>query len=163
LVTTLSRGECYGERVKTVHTFAVLASALLFAASSAAEAGPGRGGGGYRGGGHGGGHGSGSGARHYSGGHPGGSWRGHGHGHGGHYRPYWGAGAVFIGASYYAWPVYYAPSPAYYAPAPVTYVEQPAPPAPAYWYYCRELSAYYPQVPTCPGAWQAVAPAPPPN
>ncbi len=159
--------------MKARRDFAVLAAVLLFAAASVAEAGPGRGGGGFRGGGHAGG----SGGR-YSGAHGGGNWHGHGHGHGGYYRPYWGAGAVFLGATYIGWPSYYypySPYPAYYAVppaypysygAPATeYIEQaPAEQAPApqgFWYYCAESRGYYPQVQECPGGWQRVAPRPP--
>ena len=154
--------------MKTARNVAVLAAVLLFSAASVAEAGPGRGGGGgYRGGGHSGG----SGAR-YSGGHRGGNWQGNRHYHGGYYRPYWGAGAVFIGASYYAWPYYpsyyahpyYYPAPAYYPPAydagPVEYIEQPQG-AVGDWFYCAGSRAYYPQVQECPGGWQRVAPRPP--
>ena len=64
----------------------------------------------------------------------------------------------------YAVPRYYYPAPAYYAPPPV-YIEQPVPdPASqAYWYYCPQYRAYYPQVQSCPGDWQRVAPLPPPG
>lgn len=151
--------------MKATHIFAGLAATLLLAAASIADAGPGRGGG-YRSGGHGGG----SAARH-SGGHRGGSWQGHGHRHwrGSHYRSYWGAGTVFIGATYYGWPGYaypyypapgaYVAPPAYY-PQATEYVEQ-APVAQGFWYFCAESRAYYPQVQDCPGGWQRVAPRPP--
>lgn len=85
-------------------------------------------------------------------------------------------------------PVYYYPPPVVYSPpvvvreAPTVYIEQGetiapvAPVAPAaptvseapvrqtfeagYWYYCPERKAYYPNVGSCPGTWQKVAPTP---
>ena len=56
-----------------------------------------------------------------------------------------------------------------YSDAP-TYSEQPSSDAPAYsdtpgyserndyWYYCPDLQAYYPYVPTCPSPWMQVVP-----
>lgn len=74
---------------------------------------------------------------------------------------------------YYYYPSYYPPvlvAPAVVA-APPVYIEQgqgaqvqnPAPPAEAWWYYCREASAYYPYVKDCPGGWQKVSPHPAPG
>ena len=82
-------------------------------------------------------------------------------------------------------PVYYYPPPVVCSPpvvvreAPTVYIEQPeaaVPAAPAvseapvaqtfeagYWYYCPERKAYYPNVASCPGTWQKVAPTPAPN
>ena len=93
----------------------------------------------------------------------------HRHGYRGHgyYGPRFG---VYVGAPY-PWfppPTYYYPPRVIYAPAvtvrePV-YIEQSEVVAPrqtlepGYWYYCQELSAYYPTVNSCPGAWQQVAP-----
>jgi len=51
--------------------------------------------------------------------------------------------------------------PRYVYSAPPVYIEQPPPQA--YWYYCPEYRTYYPQVQTCPSAWQRVAPQPPPG
>jgi hypothetical protein len=66
-------------------------------------------------------------------------------------------GGAFIGwPGPFYWPGYYY-APAYYYPAPV--VAAPAP-APAYWYYCAPLGAYYPYVQDCPAGWQLVAPHP---
>jgi hypothetical protein len=87
----------------------------------------------------------------------------HGRGHhGGHVRF-----GLFLGAPL-AW---HYPPPYYYprtivVPAPPTYIEQgrapdAAPPATAYWYYCREADAYYPYVKHCPGGWERVLPQPP--
>jgi hypothetical protein len=104
-------------------------------------------------------------------------------GHHGHYArsrvsigvgiggPYWyGAPYPYYYRPYYR-PYYYSP---YYYPYPVAaavpaappvYVEQgqPAPSAPAaaYWYYCSDSEAYYPNVQQCPVPWQRVAPQPP--
>ncbi len=50
----------------------------------------------------------------------------------------------------------------YVYPTPIYHVlPQPAPQA--YWYYCPEYLAYYPQVHSCPSRWQRVAPQPPPG
>ncbi len=69
----------------------------------------------------------------------------------------------------YSVPRYYYPAPVYVAPPPApVYIEQPQavpPPASsqAWWYYCPQYRAYYPQVQSCPGPWQRVAPQPPPG
>lgn len=85
---------------------------------------------------------------------------------------------VYLGAPmYWGWPwgppAYYPPPimypPVVTVPPPVVYVERgetAAPSAstaeqvlePGYWYYCRELAAYYPAVMQCPGLWFKVAP-----
>ena len=91
--------------------------------------------------------------------------RGHGHGHVHHgSRAFLYAAPIFVGAViasryYYPTPVYYAP------PPPPVYIEQPVPDpaAQAYWYYCPQSRAYYPQVQSCACGWQRVAPQPPPN
>jgi hypothetical protein len=81
---------------------------------------------------------------------------------------------VFIGGVVVAAPIVYAYAPPYPYPSPYyayapgyaipdaasTYM-QPGP-APAYWYYCAALNAYYPYVQDCPEGWQQVAPQPPP-
>jgi hypothetical protein len=88
----------------------------------------------------------------------------HGHGHGGGARVFFYAAPVFVGA--YAASRYYYPPPVYVAPAPpAVYIEQPVPDpaAQAYWYYCPQSNAYYPQVQSCAGGWQRVAPQPPPR
>jgi len=78
--------------------------------------------------------------------------------HAGPSRHYAGRAAVgvFVGTAVMA-PLlmsapryYYAPPPRYVAPLP----------APAYWYYCPQLQAYYPYVQECPGQWQPVVPQP---
>ena len=112
-------------------------AALLLAAASAPAVAAGRGRGG---GGHGGSH---------TGTHS-----------GTHFHHHFSTG-VFIGAPLFYFPrAYYYPSPySYYAPAePTYYVEQPQP---GYWHYCPSAGAYYPQVQSCPGGWQLVAPQPP--
>jgi hypothetical protein len=76
---------------------------------------------------------------------------------------------IGVGPAYrYAPPPYYVyPPPYYVSPPPVVYsapvvvpspiyVTPPPPPAPAYWYYCPDYSAYYPSVPTCPQPWVPV-------
>ena len=116
---------------------------------------------------HGGGHG-------YKGGH--GHRGGHGHGHrGGHGYSYRG------GYGYQAWygpwwyPTYYAyPYPYPYLHETTVIVEEtpiyverpqeaaprPAPPEPAYWYYCESRGGYYPDVAKCPEDWVKVLPRP---
>ncbi len=64
---------------------------------------------------------------------------------------------VGVGLGFGYWPSYYYP-PAYYAPPPVYYA--PPPPPVSYWYYCAQLNAYYPYVPSCPGPWQPVPATP---
>lgn len=72
-----------------------------------------------------------------------------------------------FGPWWYGWP-YGTPS-AYYGPpvvavpaTPPVYVEQggepSAVPVPGYWYWCAEPEGYHPDVPDCPGGWQAVPP-----
>ncbi|HXZ55281.1 MAG TPA: hypothetical protein VEH03_07480 [Burkholderiales bacterium] len=96
-----------------------------------------------------------------------------------------GGGTVIVTAPLwyppYPYPYYYYPYvvPTYggpvaagvptYSDAP-TYAEQPSADAPAYpdtpgyserndyWYYCPDLQAYYPYVPTCPSPWMPVVP-----
>jgi hypothetical protein len=64
-------------------------------------------------------------------------------------------GTFFVGGyPYYYWPGYW---PGYYYP-PV--MAAPVAPAPAYWYYCAPLAAYYPYVANCPVDWQLVEPYP---
>ena len=78
----------------------------------------------------------------------------------GHFYPGHVHGAVVVGAAFVGvgyWPGYYYP-PAYYAPPPVYYA--PPPPPASYWYYCAQLNAYYPYVPSCPGPWQPVPATP---
>ena len=90
------------------------------------------------------------------------------------------AAAILAAPAYgYGYPRYYAPAyyppayypPAYYSPAYSSYSYYP--PAPAYnqqaplaqvqpqgnyWFYCREVNGYYPNVPQCPGGWQRMNP-----
>lgn len=104
-------------------------------------------------------------------------------GHGGYVRHpgYHGYGNVGVGIVidpffyrpwYYPGPYYYPPNGYPYPPVisvpanPPVYIEraevaEPAPPAPASWYYCANPQGYYPYVENCPGGWQAVAPRPP--
>jgi hypothetical protein len=61
------------------------------------------------------------------------------------------------------WPPVVVPQPIVVQPAPI-YIEQ-SPPAvqtlePGYWYWCAEAKAYYPDVKSCPGPWQKIAPRP---
>ena len=79
--------------------------------------------------------------------------------------PYWGPG--WYGGYWGAPPVVYSAP-----PQPTVYVErndvpppvQAAAPqaqsslAPGFWYYCREPAGYFPQVESCRGAWEQVAP-----
>jgi len=65
------------------------------------------------------------------------------------WRPGWGYGGAIV-APLIAAPYWYYPAPAYPA---VPYVDPSR-----YWYYCPALGAYYPDVPECPGGWQAVLP-----
>lgn len=96
----------------------------------------------------------------------------HGYGYGYHQRPRVGVGiymGVPLGYPWYAPPPYY-----YYPPAvivrpaePQVYIERAAPqsnlPSQPVWYYCSNPQGYYPYVKECPGGWQHVVPAPPPN
>lgn len=104
---------------------------------------------------------------HY-GGHYGGHYRGHyGHSHSGA-RVFIGPGAFYDPFWYpYRAPYYWGPGGYGYYPPPVVavpssppvYIEQPAPAASNdYWYWCADPQGYYPNVKTCPGGWQAVAP-----
>lgn len=87
-------------------------------------------------------------------------WRGghwyHGP-HSGRKGWWWVVGGVWY---FYPAPVYPYPDP-YLPPAVI------APPAPAvaqqYWYYCPKPAGYYPYVPRCTTAWQAVPANPPPG
>jgi hypothetical protein len=110
-----------------------------------------------------------------------GGWPGHGGNHGGpgrhygHYDHGWHGrpfiGGVFFGTPLFArpWyaappivvgpPVVYAPPAVVVTPPPPVYAQPPAP-AEAYWFYCREARAYYPQVQQCPSGWVQVAPQP---
>lgn len=78
--------------------------------------------------------------------------------HGHHFRHHGGARiGVVVAAPLLAAPfLYLPPRHYYYAPPPPVYIEQPPPRA--YWYFCPSLNAYYPQVQTCPDAWQPVLP-----
>lgn len=123
-------------------------------------------GGGHRGGGH-------SGSWHGSRVWRGGVYMGLPIGLGYGYYPY-----SYYGGAYYGTP-YYALSPAYYPsvpPAPIMYTEQSDDPQAnlqevpinseqsnqgAWWYYCADAQAYYPQVSQCPEGWMRVAPQPP--
>jgi len=80
-----------------------------------------------------------------------GGFGGH-HFHGGHTRVFVG-GTFFVGPAPYYWPGYW---PGYYPPV----VAAPVVAAPAYWYYCAPLAAYYPYVAECPAGWQLVEPHP---
>ncbi|UFS70744.1 hypothetical protein LPW11_00805 [Geomonas sp. RF6] len=86
---------------------------------------------------------------------------GHGHGHGGasvYIGPVWGP--LWWGPTYY----YPPPRTVVIERSPEVYVQQaPAPEASQYWYYCQDAKAYYPYVKQCPGGWQTVTPAPPPE
>jgi hypothetical protein len=82
-------------------------------------------------------------------------------------RPFHHVGArVFVGVGP-VWPWWWAPPVRYVYPAPVViqqsppvYIQQEAPPAEQYWYYCENPRGYYPYVPQCPGGWLKVAPNP---
>ncbi|OGA24768.1 MAG: hypothetical protein A3I01_10345 [Betaproteobacteria bacterium RIFCSPLOWO2_02_FULL_65_24] len=89
--------------------------------------------------------------------------------HGGRHH---GGGHVRFGVVVGAPLVWHYPPPYYYyprtvvVPSPPTYIErgpapEAAPPAQAYWYYCRGADAYYPYVKHCPGGWERVLPQPP--
>jgi len=83
----------------------------------------------------------------HPGGHPSHGSPGHGPSHHGHFHPH-----VWIGSPLW-WDPFWP-----YPPAPPVVVEPPAyvQQAPAYWYYCASLRAYYPYVTTCPEAWVPV-------
>lgn len=72
------------------------------------------------------------------------------------FGPYWG------GNPYY-YP-YYGPVIVERAPQ-VIYIEKPveqtAPPATSYWYYCEAAQGYYPYVKQCPAGWMKVVPQTP--
>ncbi len=85
------------------------------------------------------------------------------------YSPYYGGyGYGAYGYPYPAYP-YYPPAVVTVPSSPPTYIERGVPDAAAepmdsaYWYYCRDASAYYPYVKQCPGGWERVAPQPPPR
>jgi hypothetical protein len=104
-------------------------------------------------------------------------------GHGGYYGHPVYHGYSNVGVGIVIDPLYYRPwlypGPYYYPPygypyppvvtvpaTPPVYIEraqsaEPAPPAPASWYYCANPQGYYPYVENCPGGWRAVAPRPP--
>ena len=72
---------------------------------------------------------------------------------------------VPLAVPYYYPPAYYYGPRAYYAEplapaAPAYYIQRDngagAPPPAGYWYYCRDLQGYYPQVQQCPTPWQQV-------
>jgi hypothetical protein len=117
----------------------------------------GRGGGDGRGGG---GHSQGGG-KHHGGGT---------HSHGGHFHHkhfHHGGSAFFFRGGPWWWGAPYWYSPYYYYPPVYRYVPPPEPPVyfqrspdPAYWYYCQDLSGYYPDVPQCPTPWLKVLPRP---
>ena len=142
--------------------WAVLAAALLLLSFGASA----RGGGGHDHGGHGGwshagaGH---DGDRHAGGRHAGGRHGGRSHHGRSHHR-----GNVFLGLGLGFWPSWYEPY-AYgygygYPQAgiytPPVYVEQADEVQSAYWYYCADARAYYPQVTQCSSGWLRVIPGP---
>lgn len=72
---------------------------------------------------------------------------------------------VPLAVPYYYPPAYYYGPRAYHAEplapaAPAYYIQRDngagAPPPAGYWYYCRDLQGYYPQVQQCPTPWQQV-------
>jgi len=95
----------------------------------------------------------------------------HGYGHGHYPGPRVGFGiymGVPFGYPWYAPPNYYYPPTVIVRPAePQVYIERAAPqtsaPSQPVWYYCSNPQGYYPYVKECPGGWQHVVPAPPPN
>lgn len=72
------------------------------------------------------------------------------------YAPYYGSYAVP-----YADPPYAADGPGPQAYGENQAPEASAPPAQAYWYYCRDSQTYYPYVRSCKGPWEPVLPQPP--
>jgi hypothetical protein len=69
--------------------------------------------------------------------------------HGGRFGWWWIVGPTW----------YFYPSPVY--PYPDPYLPPAAVAAPSqYWYFCRDPQGYYPYVPQCRVAWQAVPPSP---
>lgn len=93
-------------------------------------------------------------------------WRGGRWYHGAHgaRRGWW----WIVGGIWYFYPAPVYPYPDPYLP-PVVVVPQATAPAPApvvpqqYWYYCPKPAGYYPYVPRCGTAWQAVPANPPPG
>lgn len=84
------------------------------------------------------------------------------------YRGYYGPGFGFYPGYGFGGPFY-----PYYSPPVINVVPQTPPiyiqrgedaantSLPAnFWYYCQAPSGYYPDVKSCPGGWQAVAPIP---
>jgi hypothetical protein len=83
--------------------------------------------------------------------------------HPGFYPAYPGVNLYWNGI--YGWPggypqTVYVPVPS----TPPTYIERDsaephdAPLLPGFWYYCWQPAGFYPDVPDCPGGWQAVPP-----
>ena len=89
-----------------------------------------------------------------------GRWRGGNWYHGRHLGRlgwWWIVGGIWY---FYPAPVYPYPDP--YLPPAVVAAPAPAPAVPQqYWYYCRKPAGYYPYVPRCTTAWQAVPANPP--
>lgn len=75
--------------------------------------------------------------------------------HGGRFGWWWIVGPAWY---FYPAPVYPYPDP-YLPPAAVAGPPQAAAPS-QYWYYCTNPQGYYPYVPQCRVAWQAVPPSP---
>jgi hypothetical protein len=92
--------------------------------------------------------------------------------------PWWGWPGYYPYAYGYGYPYAYAPYYGSYGypdadppyaeggPGPQAYGENQAPaasapPAQAYWYYCRDSQTYYPYVRSCNGPWEPVLPQPP--
>ena len=112
--------------------------------------------------------------RHRGWGHGYGHGYGYGYGHGGYWaRPGWGPSyggppaVVFAPPVVYSAPLYAQPPVVYSPPHPQFYIERGdgQPPAvaqqqlpPGFWYYCRDPAGYYPQVQSCGGGWEQVAP-----
>jgi hypothetical protein len=93
--------------------------------------------------------------------------RGHGHGHvgfrthvfiGPYWGPYWGRPLWW---DPYWYPPAYAAPPVIVREEPPVYIQQPAPEASSYWYYCESAKAYYPYVRECPAGWLKVVPSQP--
>lgn len=93
--------------------------------------------------------------------------RGHRHHHHGsrvHFGITLGAPLWYPGPYYYPYPVYSYPAPVIVQPAPRVYVERDdaaflqdsAPAASPYWYYCRDTNTYYPYVRECASPWERV-------
>ena len=99
-------------------------------------------------------------------------WHGDIHTFGHHDAPIWRAGRWHHGSHGgrlgWWWVVagiwYFYPAPVYPYPdpfrPPVVAVPVPAPAPQQFWYYCAEPPGYYPYVPRCREAWQAVPATP---